>query len=81
MAAANDRLISVVSIEMQPAPCKDERENVASGGYPLAVLAANSTAKSTLFITPEPVFCCSARKFAVSETNKQSQARSEPDWR
>src|SRR5437870_11868228 len=42
MAAANDRLVSVVSVEMQPAPRKDKRENVASGGYPLAVLAANS---------------------------------------
>src|SRR5438445_9894521 len=42
MAAANNRLVSVVSVEMQPAPGKDKSENVASGGYPLAVLAANS---------------------------------------
>src|SRR5213078_1333518 len=56
VAAANDRLVSIVSVEMQPAPRKDKRENVASGGYPLAVLTPMPTAKSILFITPEPVF-------------------------
>jgi hypothetical protein len=33
------------------------------------------TAKSILFITPEPVFCYSARKFAVRDANKQAKAR------
>jgi hypothetical protein len=28
-----------------------------------------------LFITPDPVFCSSARKFAVPDANKQAKAR------
>src|SRR5437870_7235243 len=55
MAAANDRLISVVSVEMQPAPGKDQRENVASGGYPLAILAANSDCEVDFIHYAEPV--------------------------
>src|SRR5207249_11730321 len=42
VAPADDRLVSVVGVEMQPAPRKDKRENVASGSDPLAVLTANA---------------------------------------
>src|SRR6185436_9746082 len=42
VSAANDGLISVVSVEVQPAPCEDARENVARGGDALSILAANS---------------------------------------
>jgi hypothetical protein len=31
------------------------------------------TAKSILFITPEPIFAVSARKFAAPDGNKQAQ--------
>src|SRR5438445_12748708 len=55
MAAANDRLVSVVSIEMQPAPGKDKRCDVASGGYPLAVLAANANCEVDFIHYAEPV--------------------------
>src|SRR5213079_1830256 len=42
VAAANDRLVSVVGVEMQSAPRKDKRENVPCGSDPLAVLTANA---------------------------------------
>src|SRR3954470_8558144 len=42
MTAANDGLISVVSVEMKPAPRKNERQNVPGGSDPLPVLAANT---------------------------------------
>src|SRR5215469_11555296 len=42
MTAADDRLVSVVGVEMQSAPRKDKRENVPSGSDPLAVLTANA---------------------------------------
>src|SRR5262249_27469528 len=42
MAAADDRLVSVVGVQMQSAPRKDKRENVSSGSDPLAVLTANA---------------------------------------
>jgi len=45
---------------MQSAPRKDERENVASGSDPLAVLSANADCESILFITTEPVLLLSA---------------------
>jgi hypothetical protein len=35
------------------------------------------TAKSILFITPEPVFAVGGRKFAVPDANKQAKARKE----
>src|SRR6266704_3125118 len=38
-----------------PAPRKDKRENVASGGYPLAVLAANSDCEVDFIHYAEPV--------------------------
>jgi len=40
MTAADDRLVSVIGVEMQSAPRKDKRQNVPSGSDPLAVLAA-----------------------------------------
>jgi hypothetical protein len=40
MAAADDGLVGVVSVEMQPAARKDQRQNVSGGSDPLAVLAA-----------------------------------------
>ena len=42
MTATDDRLVSVVGVEMQPAPRKDKRQNVPSGSDPLAVLAPNA---------------------------------------
>ncbi len=43
--AADDRLVGVVSIEMEPAPREDAGENVPGGGDALAVLAANADRK------------------------------------
>src|SRR5262249_31768163 len=40
MAAADDRLVSVVGVEIKSAARKDQRENISSGSDPLAVLAA-----------------------------------------
>src|SRR5205807_9347724 len=37
VAAANDRLVSVVGVEMQSGPSKDEREEIHSGRDPLTV--------------------------------------------
>src|SRR6266513_5115476 len=42
VAATDNRLVSVVGVEMQSAPRKDKRENVPSGSDPLAVLTANA---------------------------------------
>jgi len=56
VAAADDRLVSVVSVEMQPAPRKDKCENVASGSDPLAVLAANADCEINLVHYAEPFF-------------------------
>ena len=39
--AADDRLVGVVGVEVEPAPRKDAGENVAGGGDALAVLAPN----------------------------------------
>src|SRR5438876_6301930 len=75
VAAADDRLVSVVGVEMQPAPRKDERENVSSGSNPLAVLTANADCEINFVHYAEPVFCCLARKFAASDANKQAEAR------
>src|SRR6266496_6639388 len=41
VAPADDRLVSVVGVEMQPTPSKDKGENVPRGSDPLAVLTAN----------------------------------------
>src|SRR5258708_30045241 len=58
VAAANDRLVSVVGVEMQSAPRKDERENVASGSDPLAVLSANADCEINFVHYAGTVFCC-----------------------
>src|SRR5207244_7791939 len=50
MTATDDRLISVVGVEMQSAPRKDKRENVPCGSDPLAVLTANADCE-TNFVT------------------------------
>src|SRR5204862_7602926 len=42
VTATDDGLVSVIGIEMQSAPRKDQRENVPSGSDPLAVLTANA---------------------------------------
>src|SRR5438132_14315390 len=42
MPTTDDRLIGVVSIEMEPAPREDAGENVPGGGDALAVLATNA---------------------------------------
>jgi hypothetical protein len=72
MAAADDRLVSVVGVEMQSAPRKDQRENVPSGSDPLAVLSANPDCEINLVHYAGVSFCCSARKFAVPDANKQA---------
>ena len=58
VAAANDRLVSVVGVEMQSAPRKDERENVASGSDPLAVLSANADCEINFVHFDGTSFCC-----------------------
>src|SRR5207249_717982 len=75
VASADDRLVRVVSVEMQPAPRKDKRENVPSGSDPLAVLTANADCEINFVHYAEPVFCCSPRKFAAPNANKQAKAR------
>src|SRR5213083_2021370 len=77
MAATDDRLVSVVGVEMQPAPRKDERENVPSGSDPLAVLTANTDCEINFVHYDGISFCCSARKFAAPDVNKQAKAREE----
>src|SRR5262249_584562 len=45
MTAADNRLVSVVGIEVQSTPREDQRKNVSSGSDPLAVLTANADCK------------------------------------
>src|SRR5256884_8542827 len=75
VAAADDRLVSVVGVEMQPAPRKEKRENVPSGSDPLAVLTANADCEINFVHYAGTGFCSSARKFAVPDANKQAKAR------
>jgi hypothetical protein len=75
MAAADDRLISVVGVEMQSAPRKDKRENIPSGSDPLAVLTANADCEINFVHYAGTGFCCWERKFAASDANKQAKAR------
>src|SRR5499427_10301499 len=70
MAAADDRLVSVVGVEMQSTPRKDQRENVPSGSDPLAVLTANADCEINFVHYAEAGSCCSARKFAALDANK-----------
>src|SRR2546423_13357416 len=42
VAAADDGLVGVVGVEMEPAPREDPRENIPGRGDALAVLAANA---------------------------------------
>jgi len=60
---------------MQSAPRKDKRQNVPSGSDPLAVLTANADCEINFVHYAEPVFCCSPRKFAAPNANKQAKAR------
>jgi hypothetical protein len=55
MSSTNDRLIRVISVKMQSAPGKNERENIASGGDPLAVLAADPDCEINFAIQLAPV--------------------------
>src|SRR5439155_1396883 len=75
VASADDRLVSVVGVEMQPAPRKDKRENVPSGSDPLAVLTANADCEINFVHYAGTGFCSSARKFAVPDANKQAKAK------
>jgi hypothetical protein len=75
MTATDDRLVSVVGVEMQSAPRKDQREDVPSGSDPLAVLTANAHCEINFVHYAGPRFCSSARKFAASDANKQAKAR------
>src|SRR5206468_10222365 len=72
MAAADDRLVSVVGVEMQPAPRKDKRQNVPSGSDPLAVLTANAVCEINFVHYAGTSFCSWAREFAVPDANKQA---------
>src|SRR6266850_896021 len=63
MPAADDRLVSVVGVEMQSAPRKDEGENVPSGSDPLAVLTANADCEINFVHYAEPVFAMRAVNF------------------
>ena len=62
--AADDRLVGVVGVEMESAPRKDARENVAGGGDALAVLAANADCEINFVHYAGTSFCCWARKVA-----------------
>ena len=75
MTAANDRLISVVGVEMESASRKDERENIAGRRNPLAVFTADADSEVDFVHSAGPRFCSCARKFAVPGTNKQAKAR------
>src|SRR5437667_12482102 len=67
VAAADDRLVSVVGVEMQPAPRKDKRENVPSGSDPLAILTANADCEINFVHYAGTGVRCSAPKFAASD--------------
>src|SRR5688500_2637697 len=45
MAAANERLVSVISVQVQPAPREDARENVARRCDTLSGFAADANCK------------------------------------
>src|SRR5262249_53548387 len=74
MTATDNRLVSVVGVEMKTAPRKNKRENVPSGSDPLTVLAPNSDCEVNFVHYAGNKFCCSAHKFAASDANKQAQA-------
>src|SRR5439155_24463882 len=71
MPAADDRLVSVVGVEMQSAPRIDERENVPSGSDPLAVLTANADCEINFVHYAGTGFCCWGRKFRASDANSK----------
>src|SRR5215468_10160979 len=71
MAAADDRLVRVVGVEMQPAPRKDQRENVPSGSDPLAVLTANPDCEINFAHYAGTGFCSSVCKFRASDANSK----------
>src|SRR5262249_29628626 len=75
VAAADDRLICVVGVEVQSTPGKNQRENVSSRCDPLAILTANSDCEINSVSHDSTGFCCWARKFAAWEANKQAKAR------
>src|SRR5207249_10040282 len=70
MTATDNRLVSVVGVEMQSAPRKDKRENVPCGSDSLAVLTANADCEVNFVHYAGTRFCCSAHKFAASDANK-----------
>src|SRR5262249_13831743 len=74
MAAAYDRLVSVVGVEMQPTPRKDKRQNVPGGGDPLAVLTPNTDCDINRRHYAGTAFCFPGVKFGVPETNKEGEA-------
>src|SRR5207248_845031 len=71
--ATDDGLVSIIGVEMQSAPRKDQRENVPSGSDPLAVLTANADCEINFVHYAGISFCCSAGKFAAPDVNKQAQ--------
>src|SRR6266446_10533147 len=71
MTSTDNRLISVIGVEMQSAPRKDKRENVPSGSDPLAVLTANADCEINFVHNAVTVFCCWGRKFAASDANSK----------
>src|SRR5947199_5413363 len=81
VAAADDRLVSVVGVEMQSAPRKDERENVPSGSDPLAVLTANADCEINFVHYTEPVFAVRRvnllRRTLISKRKPESRCSSD----
>src|SRR4030095_7273318 len=75
VTATDNRLVSVVGVEMHSAPRQDNRETVRSGSDPLAVLTANADCEINFVHYAGTGFCSSARKFAVPDANKQAKAR------
>ena len=71
VTATDNRLVSVVGVEMQSAPRKDKRQNVPSGSDPLAVLTANADCEINFVHYAGTVFCSWARKFAVPDGNSK----------
>ena len=70
VSAADDRLIGVVSVEMQPAPRENAGENVAGGGDALAVLAADADREIYFVVGCYHIGHLSKRElFAAAESN------------
>ena len=74
--AADDRLVGVIGVEVEPAPRKNARENIPGGGDALTVLAADPTAKSIL------VIFCHLEYWEVQSAGQSAlrQIQTPPNW-